>query len=274
MKTMILIAASTKDVASMNIANQIIERYDFEKLSETFQGNKMYFKHVANRDVKMAFTNQELIHSQHITEHFKTDLVIFVSRHASASGFPTLSVHVPGNLDKAELGGLPKRVSICPASAMKEALMELAKTKDEGKLPYEVSYECTHHGPSLDVPTMFVELGSSPEQWKDLKAAEAVAHAAMAAATKDTKHPTVLGVGGPHYNERFTKIALTTSRAFGHIISKYAAPNVEPEVIKQCVQRTVEHVESAVFDWKSLRAGDRNRIITALNELNVSTERA
>jgi D-aminoacyl-tRNA deacylase len=271
---MILIVASTKDIASMNIAQQIMERYSFEKLPDTFQNNNMYIKRVANRDVKLVFTNQELIHSQNITEHFKTDLMIFISRHASLSGYPTLSVHVPGNLDKAELGGLPKRVSICPASAMKEALLELAKNKDENNLPYEVSYECTHHGPSLDAPTMFAELGSSPEQWKDLKAAEAVAHAAMKAATKDTKHPTVLGVGGPHYNQRFTKIALTTNRAFGHIISKYAAPTVEPEVVKQCIQRTAEHVEAAVFDWKSMKSADRNRIISALNELNVPIEKA
>ena len=271
---MILIVASTKDTASMNIADQIKERYDFEKLSDQFQGNSLYFRRIANHDIKMVFTNQELIHSQDITEHFKTDLVIFVSRHASVSGFPTLSVHVPGNLGNAELGGLPRRVSICPASALKEALLELAKIKGESNLPYEVSYECTHHGPSLDAPAMFVELGSSPEQWKDQKAAEAVAHAAITAATKDSRYSTALGVGGPHYNERFTKIALTTDRAFGHMISKYAAPNIDQEVIRQCVQRTVEHVESAVFDWKSLRANDRNRIITALKELNVSTEKA
>ena len=58
---MILIAASTKDIASTNIAQQIIERYSFEKLSETFQDNSLYFKHVANHDVKLVFTNQELI---------------------------------------------------------------------------------------------------------------------------------------------------------------------------------------------------------------------
>jgi D-aminoacyl-tRNA deacylase len=271
---MILIVASTKDTASMNIAQQITERYGFEKLSEQFQENSVNFKRISNHDIKLVFISQELIRSQYITEHFKTDLVVFVSRHASVSGFPTLSVHVPGNLGNAELGGLPKRVSICPASAMKEALLELARIKEKSNLPYEVSYECTHHGPSLDAPAMFVELGSSPEQWKDQKAAEAVAHAAIAAATKDSKYPTVLGVGGPHYNERFTKIALTTNRAFGHIISKYAAPNIDQEVIRQCVHRTVEHVESAVFDWKSLRANDRNRIITALKELNVSTEKA
>jgi D-aminoacyl-tRNA deacylase len=271
---MILIAASTKDIASMNIANQIIQRYSFEKLPEKFQENSIHFKHVANSDIKLMFTDQELIQSQRITEHFKTDLVIFVSRHASQSGFPTLSVHTPGNLsEETEYGGLPGKISISPASAMKNALLEMARLKSEMSLDYEVSYECTHHGPSLDVPTMFVELGSSPEQWKDQKAAEAVAHAAMKAATKDSRYPTVLGVGGPHYNERFTKIALTTNRAFGHIISKYAAPTLKPETVKQCVQRTAEHVEAAVFDWKSMKSTDRHKIISVLNELNVPTER-
>jgi len=271
---MILVVASTKDVASMNIAHQITERYGFEKLSEAFQENNVYFKHVADHDIKLVFINQELIHTQYITEHFTPELVVFVSRHASVSGFPTLSVHVPGNLGKAELGGLPKRVSICPASAMKNALLALARIKEENNLLYEVSYECTHHGPSLNMPAIFVELGSSLEQWKDVKAAEAVAHSAMAAISENAEYPVVLGVGGPHYNERFTKIALTTPKAFGHIISKYAAPSVDADTVKQCVQRTVEKVDAAVFDWKSLRGADRQKIINALKELNVSIERA
>jgi len=271
---MILIVASTKDVASTNIAQQIIERYSFEKLSEDFQGNNVYFKSLASHDVKLVFINQELIHSQDITEHYSPELVVFVSRHASVSGFPTLSVHVPGNLGKAELGGLPKRVSVCPASAMKNALLELAKIQKENNLPYEVSYECTHHGPSLNVPAMFAELGSSLEQWKDAKAAEAVAHGAMAAITKSSNYVTVLGVGGPHYNERFTRIALTTPVAFGHIISKYAAPTADAEIVNQCVQRTIEKVESAIFDWKSLRGADRQRIISALKSIDVAVEKA
>jgi D-aminoacyl-tRNA deacylase len=184
-------------------------------------------------------------------------------------------VHVPGNLgEEAKYGGLPKQISVCAASAMKNALLELARIKTESNLPYEVSYECTHHGPSLNAPTMFVELGSSMEQWKDLKAAEAVAHAAIAAITKDTKYPTVLGVGGPHYNERFTRIALTTTKAFGHIISKYAAPTIDATTVKLCVQKTAEKVESAVFDWKSLRSSDRQKIITTLESLKIPVEKA
>lgn len=271
---MILIIASTKDIASVNISQKLIGLHDFEKTQDNFQQNPMYSRTVNGNDVKLVFINEETIWAQYITDFFSPQLIVFVSRHSGIAGIPTLSVHAPGNLGSAEFGGIPKRVSICPASAMKNALLEFARIKDEQKLKYQVSYECTHHGPSLDVPTMFVELGSSTEQWKDLQAAEAVAHAAMAAITEKTIYPVVLGVGGPHYNERFTRIALTTNRAFGHVMAKYAIPSVDAETVKHCVQRTQEKVESAVFDWKSMKANDRQKIIAALEELNVPIERA
>jgi D-tyrosyl-tRNA(Tyr) deacylase len=121
---------------------------------------------------------------------------------------------------------------------------------------------------------MFVELGSSPEQWKDLKAAEIVASAAMAAITNKSSYLTVLGVGGTHYNRRFTAIALSTSKAFGHMIPKYATSDVDIEMVKQCVQRTQEKVEGAVFDWKGIRGADRERIAKTLKELTIPVEKA
>lgn len=270
----ILIVASTKDTASINISQKLISLHGFEKTQENYQQNPIYFKMFGDKELKLVHLNEETVWAQHITDNFSPELIVFVSRHSGTAGIPTLSVHTPGNLSKAELGGIPKHVSVCPASAMKNALLTLARIKEEKNLPYQVSYECTHHGPSLDTPTMFVELGSSPEQWKDMQAAEAVAQAAMAAVTEKTKYPVVLGVGGPHYNERFTKIAFTTDRAFGHIMSKYAVPSVDAETVKHCVQKTLEKVEYAVFDWKSMKANDRQKVISALEQLNVPVERA
>jgi D-aminoacyl-tRNA deacylase len=157
---------------------------------------------------------------------------------------------------------------------MKNTLLEMDRLKEETSLNYEVSYECTHHGPSLDVPTMFAELGSSPEQWKDLKAAEAVAHAAMSAVLNQSKYPAVLGVGGPHYNSRFTKIALSTPVAFGQIIPKYAVPQVDAEMVKQCIQRTLEKVDRTFFDWKGMKGPDRERLAATLKELGIPVEKA
>jgi len=272
---MILVVSSTKDIASMNIAQKLISKYKFEKTETSFQQNPIYSKKIQDVEVKLVFINQETIWAQFITDHFSPQLIIFVSRHSGVAGIPTLSVHTPGNLtEKAEFGGLPRKISVSPANAMKNALSEMARLKDEMSLNYEVSYECTHHGPSLPVPTMFTELGSSPEQWKDLKAAEVVAHATIAAILKKSNYPAVLGVGGPHYNKRFTEIALSTSKAFGHIIPKYATSYIDYEMIKQCIQRTLEKVESAVFDWKGMRGADREHIANALKELNVPVEKA
>jgi len=272
---MILIVSSTTDIASVNIAQKLISNYKFEKTETSFQQNPIYSKEVQEAEVKLVFINQETIWAQYITDHFSPKLVIFVSRHSGTAGIPTLSVHTPGNLgEEAKFGGLPRKISVSPASTMKNALSEMARLKVEMSLDYEVSYECTHHGPSLDVPTMFVELGSSPAQWKDLSAAEVVAHAAMAAILKKSSYQAVLGVGGPHYNKRFTEIALSTSKAFGHIIPKYATPYINSEMIKQCIQQTLEKVGSAVFDWKGMRGTDRERIANALKELNVPVEKA
>jgi D-aminoacyl-tRNA deacylase len=271
---MFLIVASKKDVAGMNIAQQIIDRYGFEKTSEFFQQNPLYFRNLQGREIKLVFLNEETILAQHITDHFSPQLIVFVSKHSGVAGIPTLSVHTPGNLtEKAEFGGLPRRISVSPASALKNALLEMARLKEEMSLNYEVSYECTHHGPSLDVPTMFSELGSSPEQWKDLKAAEAVAHAAMSGVMNQSKYPAVLGVGGPHYNARFTKIALSTPVAFGQIIPKYAVPQIDAEMVKQCIQQTLEKVDHAVFDWKGMRGPDRERLAATLKDLGVPVEK-
>jgi len=270
---MISIVASTGDIAGMNIAQKIIDHYNFEKISETFHENPVYSKKVQNQEVKIFFTNEEIVKTQFITDFFAPQLLIFVSRHSSLSGIPTLSVHTPGNLAEAELGGLPRKVSISPASAMKDALLEMSKLGEEMRLDYKVSYECTHHGPSLNVPTMFAELGSSPEQWKDMKAAEAVAHSVMAAVSKRSSYPTAMGIGGPHYNAKFTKIALSTQTAFGHMIPKYAIPRVDAEIIKQCVERTKENVESVILDWKGIKGADKDKLIAILDKVGVPIEK-
>jgi len=271
---MILMVASTKDLASTNIAKELLEHYEFERVSEDFQRNPVYFGKFEEREVKLVHVNDDTINTQYITDFFNPQLIVFLSRHSSASGTPTLSVHTPGNLaNEAKFGGIRKKISISPAGAMKEALIEMAKLRRDMGLGYKVSYECTHHGPSLDVPTMFAELGSSPKQWKDLEAAEVVAHAAMAAVFRQSQYHAVLGIGGPHYNEKFTKIALTTNVAFGHIIPKYAIPQIDAEMIRQCLERTVETVESAVLEWKGIKGADKGKLIAALEKIGIPIEK-
>lgn len=266
---MILLVASNKDPAGLNITRQVLDHYPFKITGATYQGNPVYSAYVNKKEVTLIILSEETINAQHLTDSFaNSSLIVFISRHSSTSGKPTLSVHTPGNLGAAEFGGLPKQVSISPATAMRNALKALAYFKEGMQLEYEVSYECTHHGPSLNAPTMFVELGSSPQQWHDSKAAEAVAHAAMSAIGKFAapEKTAVLGIGGTHYNERFTRMALDGEAVFGHMIPKYAVPLANAEMLRQCVKKTLEKVDCAVLDWKGIKSTDKPRLLAALQE--------
>jgi D-aminoacyl-tRNA deacylase len=269
---MILLVASSKDTAGINIARHIVNQYPFSKTNKVFQENPVYSAEINGKKVTLITLKEETVNAQNLPNNFADlDLVVFISRHSSASGTPTLSVHTPGNFGVAELGGLPRKVSISPAVALRDALKALMHFKAEMKLNYEVSYECTHHGPSLNVPAMFAELGSSEKQWNDSKAAEAVAHAAMEAIVKFgvSERTAVLGIGGPHYNQRFTKLALEGELIFGHIIPKYAVQWVDAEILSQCVERTLEKVDCAILDWKGIRGKDKAKLLAALREIGL-----
>jgi D-aminoacyl-tRNA deacylase len=270
---MILLVSSIKDVASVNISRQILHYFPFSKTNSTFQQNPVYSANIQGNQAVLVTLQTESVNAQDLSSSYPdADLVMFVSRHSSASGTPTLSVHAPGNFGAAELGGLPKKLSVCPGNAMKDALHELSNQRESMNLDYEVSYECTHHGPSLNVPAMFVELGSSDEQWSDKLAAKAVATAAMYAVTNFRKVPegaVVLGIGGPHYNRQFTRMALRGEAVFGHMIPKYAINIIDAEMLRHCVKQTVEPVECAILDWKGIKSEDKPKLLESLKEIGL-----
>jgi D-aminoacyl-tRNA deacylase len=265
---MILLVSSNKDIASQTIKQQILKHYSFHEAKETYQRNPVFTADVNEKKVTLITLNEESVCAQDLPEKFpEAKFIVFISRHSSQSAKPTLTVHTPGNFGDAELGGLPKNVSISPAVAMQTALRALLHYKQQQLLlNYEVSYECTHHGPSLNVPTIFVELGSSTAQWSDSVAAEAVAHSAMTAiANFETPTATaVLGIGGMHYNQQFTLMAMVGAATFGHMIPKYAVSLIDAELIRQCVEKTMEKVPLALLDWKGIKSEDKPGLLSAL----------
>ena len=273
---MILLVSSNKDLASQNIKTQILNNYPFKQISQSFQQNPVYNATVNKQNVLLVTLSGESVKAQVLPSSFPdTKLFVFISRHSSQSGKPTLSVHAPGNFVKAELGGLPRLVSVAPASAMSDALKTLQKNKSALRLNYEISYECTHHGPSLNVPTMFVELGSSELQWQDSIAAQVVANAAMDAIANfaSPAASAVLGVGGPHYSEKFTRMALNGKAIFGHIIPKYAISAVDSEILLQCAEKTLERVTEALLDWKGIKSEDKPKLLRCLQQANIHFEK-
>jgi D-aminoacyl-tRNA deacylase len=264
---LILLVHSSLDVAGVNIANQMLKCYPFTEAKQIYQEKPVMITTINNHFIKMVTLKEESVNAQYLQHDFpEADLVVFLSRHSSQSGKPTLTVHVPGNFAEAELGGLPKKVSVAPAVAMQTTLKALVHYKEPWLLNYEVSYEATHHGPSLNMPSMFVELGSSEAQWSDESAARVVADAAMTAIVEFGK-PTecaVLGIGGQHYNAKFTLMALMGEAVFAHMIPKHAVPNIDVEMVAQCMAKTYEKVTLALLDWKGIRSEDKTALLDAL----------
>ena len=87
---MILLVASKKDIASLNIKQQILNHYPFNKTAETFQQNPLYTAGVNGKNVTLATLSEESVKAQNLPESFPdAKLIVFISRHSSASGKPT-----------------------------------------------------------------------------------------------------------------------------------------------------------------------------------------
>jgi D-aminoacyl-tRNA deacylase len=223
--------------------------------------------------MRIVTLNEELILFQEIEEFFTPKLFIYLSRHKSRSGKPTLSVHTPGNFNIAEKGGVDRKISIAPSHAMKCALLEMNQRAGVS-LPYEILYECTHHGPSLDTPAMFIELGSSETEWQDFRAAEVLAHATIAASSQTPEDAiAAIGIGGPHYSKKFTKLALVGPYAFGHIIPKYMVSRVDSSLLAQCLERTMEQVDAIVLDWKGIKGADKHSLVKVVQDTGIDVEK-
>ncbi|MCX8151048.1 MAG: hypothetical protein N3D85_06075 [Candidatus Bathyarchaeota archaeon] len=269
---MILLVYSNQDTAGTNIARCILKRQVFTASNQTCHSRTVYTTNINQQLVTLVAITDEAVNAQNLPESFpNSSLIIFLSRHSSQSGKPTLSVHTPGNFAEAKLGGLADTLSVSPANAMHIALKALNQQKQQRNLCYEVSYECTHHGPSLNVPTMFVELGSTPTQWRDLHASDAVAQAVleMIGSLNESSVPAVVGIGGPHYNQKFTKMALNNEAAFGHIVPKHAVSLLNIELLSQCIQKTAEKTSCVILDWKGIKSQDKPGLLSLLKETDL-----
>ena len=185
------------------------------------------------------------------------DLLVFASRHSGQTG-PLLTAHFTGNFGPAEYGGREGELATAAPAALTRVLSAFEDRAPEG---YDVGMECTHHGPSaVGAPSMFVELGSGPEQWADRDAARAVARAILDLRGVDSvDERTLVGFGGGHYAPRFERIARGTAWHVGHVAADWGLeamgdPRENREVVRRAFERSGATV--AVFDGEHPRLAD------------------
>ena len=259
----LLLLYSSKDPAGVNIAEKLRDLFDFEEVSENL------WKH-SKLPIFLTCTDKELIYLDGFNPPMKdVELLVFLSRHSSETGIPCLTVHVSGNPSSQALyGGRPKELAVAHPTFMSSALIYLDETRDSLSLNYQVSLEATHHGPSsISIPSFFIEIGSSIQQWKDFKAGEAIALSVMKTLEKPFDLPHSLGFGGGHYPPKITRYVLERRGAVGHIFPKYIlAEGFDREMVFQAVSKTVGGYSRVVLDWKGVPGSVRPAIVSFAEE--------
>ena len=176
-----------------------------------------------------------------------TDCLIVLSTHKSKTAGKMLTAHVPGNWAKAEMGGEPNTLNIAPASVLKNLVIALKKEADA--IGWPLSMEADHHGPTGNTPIIFVEIGSTENEWGNEEAAEAVARAVVSAIESKKRYETVLGVGGGHYAKRFLELELEKENgiALGHMAPKYVLDGLDEKMFRQAVEKNVERISKVII---------------------------
>lgn len=258
------------DKASMNIKEKLVENFGFKETELVFDGNQIYKK----GDTLILTTNEEMIYYDNLDRAietqlgFRPELIAFASRHSSKQKLPALTTHVTGNWGSAMYGGKDESLAVAVPSAMKLALLKMNELNDLG---WTVCYEATHHGPSeLDVPSFFIEIGSSEEEWVNDRAGEIIAETIVYVLEnyKDAKFKTAIGIGGGHYAPKQTKRALEGDMSFGHIAPKYVHP-LSREMLLKAIERTAEKVEAIYVDWKGSKGETRQLARSLAEELGL-----
>ncbi len=244
-----LIVVSRNDTASLNISKNLLNLREWEDAGE-FSGNPLR----KSGDFLMATINDEHLSHDGLDRELQesTDIepevMIFASRHKSASGLRSFTVHTPGNFSKAEMGG--RSGELVPSSPHYKTnalrnLKELAKNMD-----HTVSYEATHHGPYLETPAFYIEIGSDETCWVEEEAGRVIAEAILS--IDQEKDPVAIGIGGGHYAPRHTDVALKNRLCFGHIIANYALESITEEMLAKAIDRTPD-AEYVYFHRKAMK---------------------
>ena len=261
----LIIVASNLDPASLNIKNQLLKQSEWIEINN-FQGNLVY-RHSIMNDVIIITINDRKIKHENLDKEvneklgIKTQQVIFISKHDSKTGKPTLTTHPIGNYGEAQFGGKSRTLVKSSPILMTNLLRILKRNAKEAELYHKVCFEVTHHGPYLSVPTLFVEVGSNKEEWKNIEPAKVVAKSVLKlletynyeeVTPKDL--PVLIGIGGGHYAPRFTDVVFEKKVAFGHMIPFYQieSGNIDNDMFEKALN-TTPNVNGVYINKKTLK---------------------
>tara|TARA_B100000427_G_scaffold283008_1_gene255077 strand:- start:62 stop:838 length:777 start_codon:yes stop_codon:yes gene_type:complete len=235
-----LLVAFENDPAGHNMAKYLSQK--MEKNGDVY--------HSKNFD--LIEINSPAISADWLDEKYDYDGFVFLSKHAAESGTLALTCHSTGNFNEAKFGGNQKELAIPYPNLQKKYLQTLWDNR-ESFSDFEITIEATHHGPThLKKPSIFVEVGTTEQQWNDESLCSSVAQLVFETLENPIDScPFAICFGGTHYSEKFTKELLFGKYALGTVMPKHALEFLNPVIFEHLITQN-NGAEAALLDWKSL----------------------
>lgn len=238
--SVILIVVNQRDVASTNQAAALRDMDAWDEIGPV-EGHPCYaFEHL-----RMIYLPDGLLFEDHLERRWESATgesvaeIIFPSRHVAASGQASLTLHPIGvpHLGVGEQGPYGGHGGQAPPPSTRLArwwqlLLQLAPDEPavEG---FDLSLEVTHHGPTVGVPSMFIEVGSTEATWGHEGAARLLASIIRRGlmdghgewdAEQNKGELVLVTLGGGHYAPRANQLAALEGVWLGHMLATYALP--------------------------------------------------
>jgi len=298
MSDVILIAINSDDIASTNQAKYLMELLQWERRAdvETYPSYEV-------KNVRLWYLPSRILWEDHLDVRWKDATgedvaeVIFPSRHAAKSGKPCLTLHpigVPHHPLEEEppFGGQsgfapPPNPRIAPWWRLLHQKWNVHAIPD-----FSLSLEVTHHGPILNVPALFIEVGSTEPYWPNESAAKLLAEVILEGLGLTTEssttwqshnqgEPVLVTLGGGHYAPKANKLALEPNVWLGHMLANHSLPfesQDEPGVLwKQSIDAAIASTQRAYpggtivcnVEKKSFKGWQRQLIYGYLDSIGV-----
>jgi D-aminoacyl-tRNA deacylase len=303
----VLLVASKSDTASMTLYAAMMRLDGWSKPFSITSGD--YYIHECG-SVYLLVIDQIHIRADHIDLLFKKQTglsvydILILSRHVSRSNTPAMTLHaigIPGILPYGEEGisGGKNGLLVPPSKYFASLFRRMNTLARKKKLDddFDLTLETTHHGPILTTPTLYIEIGSTEDEWgrEDVADcwAEVISDVLVMFGSKsvyfNSDLDVMIGFGGGHYAPRHKAVILNSDINVGHIIANYSLifeQNNESEIPSgpwsECIQSAVDSTrisfpQSKIFahlDRKSFKGWQRSAIIQKLDDLGVEVRRA
>lgn len=255
-----LLVAYQDDPAGNNMAEFLSKNMDFE--DGVYRGG--YYDLVT--------IPTPAISADWLDEKYDYDGFVFLSKHAAESGVLALTCHSTGNFSEAKFGGSARQVAI-PHPYLQKTYLQTLKDNESKFSNFQITIEATHHGPTgLKKPSIFIEIGTTNQQWTDTSLCSSVAAIVDSVMKKPVKEfPVAICFGGTHYPTKFTNELLAGVHALGTVVPKHALGNIDDKLFNHIMEQN-SLAKSALLDWAGLGA-NKQKILDLLSSTSLEVIR-